>query len=131
MFLAGCEHVRPTRYGPRYMHSGLQGKSGPCVQRGPTVGMIIVIVIVIVIERVIHTPHHTTHAIQQVHLDTLFLHEASNSPDDEGPRPTDSGPQGKCFLHWELSGQVIIVIVIGRDEKREEVVRRKETEKGV
>ena len=110
------------------MHSGLQGKSGPCVQRGPTVGVLIVIVI----ERVIHTPHHTTHEIQQVHLDTLFLHEASNSPADGGPRPTHSGPQGECFLHTELSRQVIIVIVIGRDEKREEIVRRKkETEKGV
>ena len=31
------------------------------------------------------TTHHTT---QQVHLDNLFLHEASNSPTNEVPRPT-------------------------------------------
>ena len=71
-------------------------------------------------------PHHTTpqhntpqHTTQQVHLDNLFQHEASNSPTNEGPAPTHSGPQSKCFLHKELSGRVITVIVTGREMKRE------------
>ena len=38
-------HVRPTGTGPRSMHSGPQGKTGPCVQREPTGRAIIVIVI--------------------------------------------------------------------------------------
>ena len=33
LFRALCEHVRPTRNGPRSMHSGPQGKSELCVQR--------------------------------------------------------------------------------------------------
>ena len=82
-------------------------------------------------EHTTHTTQHTT--TQQVHLDNLFLHEASCSPTNEGPRPTHSGPQSKCFLHRELSGRVIIVIVIGREMKRErerqrEIVRRKRRE---
>ena len=59
------------------------------------------------------TPHLTTqHITQQVHLDNFFLHEASNSPANEGPKPAHSGPQGKCFRHRELSGRVIIVIAL-------------------
>ena len=71
------------------------------------------------------TPQHTT---QQVHQDNLFLHQASNSPTNEGPRPTHSGPQGKWLLHRELSGRVIIVTVIGRDEQRERDRKKKEKE---
>ena len=50
---------------PRPTHSDTEGKAGPCAQREPTVGVLIVIVT----ERVIHTqhtphphttPHHTT-----------------------------------------------------------------------
>ena len=58
-----------------------------------------------------HTATHQHNTTQQVHLDNLFLHEAGNSPTNEGPRPTHSGPQSKCFLHRELIGRVIIVIV--------------------
>ena len=72
---------------------------------------------------------HNTHRDTQhtLHLNNLFLHEASNSPTNEGPRPTHSGPQGKCFLTRELSGRGIIVIVSKkRDEKRETERSKKE-----
>ena len=49
----------------------------------------------------------------------FFLHDASNSPTNDGPRPTHSGPQGQCFLHRELSGRMVIVI----EERAERRVR--------
>ena len=62
--------------------------------------------------------HDTTHT-QQVLRDNLFLHEASNSPTNEGPRPRTPALRVSVFLPKKLGGRVIIVIVIGREMKRE------------
>ena len=35
-----------------------------------------------------------------MYRDTFFLHDASSSPNRDGPRPLHSGPHGKSELHW-------------------------------
>ena len=68
-FLHDANMLAQQGNGSRYMHSGPQGKAGPCVQREPTVGVLIVIVI----ERVIRA-RHTTHDTHTTHTTHTPLH---------------------------------------------------------